>query len=210
MENIPNIIFELLAQKPFRQLSEQEREQVLPYLDALAYEELRSATLLGKAMQLNQDKWNSNAQQKAQLMERLKQKNQKGIWYNKQIPLWKVAALFLAFLGLLYLSFFMRKPVSSNSFLAQIDTVYIERNIPAEKKYDTIYLSVKTKDHSQSKTIIKQEEKLENSDSFPISVPSQMGLNTLSVTDYNKSINSKTGKSIKDDSLVSTIGFVTL
>jgi hypothetical protein len=210
MENIPNIIFELLAQKPFRQLSEQERVQVLPYIDALAYEELRSATLLGKAMQLNQDKWNSNAQQKAQLMERLKQKNQKGLWYNKQIPLWKVVALFLAFMGLLYLSFFMRKPVSSGSLLAQIDTVYIERNIPAEKIYDTLYLSIKTKDHSQSKTIIKQEEKLANRDSFPISVPSQMGLNTLSVADYNKSINSKTGKSIKDDSLVSTIGFVTL
>ncbi len=207
MENIPNIIFELLAQKPFNQLSEQEREQVLPYLDALAYEELRSATLLGKAMQLNQDNWSSNAQQKAQLMERLKQK---GVWYNKQIPLWKVAALFLSFMGLLYLSFFMRKPVSSGSFLAQIDTVYIERNIPTEKIYDTIYLSVKTKDHSQSKTIGKQDERLENRDSFPISVPSQMGLNTLSVTDYNKSINSKTGKSIKDDSLVSTIGFVTL
>jgi hypothetical protein len=210
MENIPNIIFELLAQKPFSELSEQEKEQVLPYLDAAAYEELRSATLLGNTMQLKQDKISINKQQKVQLMERLQQKNQKDLWYNTMVPIWKVAALFLVFFGLSYLSFFRKKSVSSSSLLAQIDTVYIEKNIPAEKIYDTVYLSVKTKDYSQSKGVEKQEEELENKDTFQMSLPLQMGLNTLSVTDYNKSINNKKGRSIKDDSLVSTIGFVTL
>lgn len=215
MENIPSFIFDLVNQKDFETLTAQEKAKVLAYLNEEEYNELRQGVLLSEALVFNEQQISSNNAQKELLLHRLKQKHQPFMWWQTPVALWKVAASFLLFglIGYFYIN--AKTGYNNKKVFAQTDTVYLEKLLPAEKVYDTVYLEQregilrheKPKQQAANYEAQQDEEKELVNDN---ALPNVNNLNLLSVGDYDKAINNKKGKSIKDDTLITTIGFVTL
>ncbi len=213
MENIPSFIFDLVNQKDFETLTAPEKTKVLAYLSEEEYNELRQGVLLSEAVVFNEQQIPGNDAQKELLLRRLKQKHQPFMWWQTPVALWKVAASFLLF-GLIGYFYINAKTGHTNKkVLAQTDTVYLEKLLPAEKVYDTVYLK-------QTVTAVRHEKPKQQTASYRTpqnqqsvddnALPGVNNLNLLSVSDYDKVINNKKGKSMKDDTLITTIGFVTL
>lgn len=211
MENIPSPIFDLVNQKDFETLTAQEKAKVLAYLNEEEYNELRQGVLLSEALVFNEQQVPDNDAQKELLLNRLKQKHHAIMWWQTPVALWKVAASFLLFglIGYFYIN--AKTGQSRTPLLAHADTVYLEKLLPAEKVYDTVYLkqavNVVKREKPKQADYQTQQSRQQPEDNI---LPSVNNLNLLSVSDYDKVINNKKGKSIKDDTLITTIGFVTL
>ncbi|MES2379924.1 MAG: hypothetical protein V4538_02710 [Bacteroidota bacterium] len=213
MENIPSPIFDLVNQKDFEALTTQEKVKVLAYLSEEEYNELRQGVLLSEALVFNEQQIPSNDAQKELLLHRLKQKHNAFMWWQTPVALWKVAASFLLFGLMGYFYLHTKTGQNNKSLLAQTDTVYLEKLLPAEKIYDTVYLkqTVSAVKHEKPKQQAASYETPQNQQSVEDNaLPNVNNLNLLSVSDYDKAINNKKGKSIKDDTLITMIGFVTL
>ncbi len=210
MENIPSIIFDLLGKKPFEQLTEQEKTLMLQHLNEAEYEELRNATLLSHSFKINEEKLPANNKQKDLLMSRFRQKNKNVALIYRPIVLWKVAASFLLILGICYFYVSLKNMNTNIQYLSQVDTIYIDKIVPAEKIFDTIYLNQIPKIRGGKKQAREVNDESEMTNSENIVIENNSGLNALSISDYDNPINNKKGKSIKEDSLISAFGFVTL
>ena len=213
MENIPSPIFDLVNQKDFETLTTQEKAKVLAYLSEDEYNELRQGVLLSEALVFNEQQIPGNDAQKELLLRRLKQKHNAFMWWQMPVALWKVAASFLLFGLIGYFSINAKTGHNNKNLLAQTGTVYLEKLLPAEKVYDTVYLkqtvsAVKHESPKQQAVTYKTPQNHQSVEDNAL--PNVNNLNLLSVSDYDKAINNKKGKSIKDDTLITTIGFVTL
>ncbi|MFZ4799869.1 MAG: hypothetical protein ACOYMA_20430, partial [Bacteroidia bacterium] len=170
MENIPSIIFDLLGKKPFDQLTEQENSLVLQFINKAEYEELRNATLLSNSFKINEEKLLTNDKSKDLLLNHFREKNKNVALMYKPIELWKVAASFLLIMGICYFYVTLKNFNVHTQYLSQIDTVYIDKIVPGEKIFDTIYFYKKPKIKGEKKQLKEEyyEPKITNSENIVI------------------------------------------
>ncbi len=210
MKNIESTLFELIENKAFDELNQEEKNLVLSQMNESDYSALYQSNLLAKSISFGEDKSNINTNQKEKVMAHFRQKQSQVSILQQPIALWKVAASFVVSMMGLYLYMNTMKTTNNSNFLASKDTVYIEKNIPGPQIFDTVYIY--TKELVQNK-LNKKNKPLMSTDITQKEyhpMPEYSGLHQLSVTEYNEPINNKKGNSIKEDSLISSIGFATL
>lgn len=210
MKNIESILFELIDHKSFDELNQEEKTLVLNQMSESAYNELYQSNLLAKSISLSAGKSKINTNQKEKVMEHFRQKQSSIPIYQTPIALWKVAASFIVSMIGLYLYMNSLKTSNYSHSLATSDTVYIEKNIQGPQIFDTVYIYTKELVHNKlyNKNKPSMSTDITQKEYHPLSEYS--GLHQLSVTEYNEPINNKKGNSIKEDSLISSIGFATL
>ena len=212
MEPLPDFLFDLLAEKEFHQLSDAERTSVLACMDEPSYTSLRMASVMSRKILADDKPPLLNPNQLQQLLKKAEAKHlsQQTIVWNKPIPLWKAAAVFILLGGgWMVLRLASQHPVIRASYITQLDTVYIEKEIPAEKIHDTVFIEYKhvyPKRHAET-TLPSENYSPRNSDS---DIPVAGEVNIVGVKAKDDPINNKKGNSIKDDSLIHAFGFVTL
>lgn len=210
MKNIESILFELIENKSFDELNQEEKNLVLSHMNESAYNELYHSNLLAKSISVSTDNSSINPRQKAKVMEHFRQKHARVPIYQKSIALWKVAASFIVSIIGLYLYMNTLKTKSNSPSLAARDTIYIEKSIQGPQIFDTVYIY--TKELVQHKLNTKNQafHSIKDSQTELNPMTESNGLHQLSVIEYNEPINNKKGNSIKDDSLINSIGFATL
>lgn len=209
MKNIPSAIFDLVATKPFDELTETEKKLVLSHITELDYNELHEGALITNSIVFTEGISEDNKERKELVLNSFKRKNTKLNVLHTPIALWKVAASFLITTACMYWYFNSKNVVNKNAYLTLADTVYIEKQIQGPTVFDTVYLPLEknavTKLVSKSgltKSVATKQHDYET--------VANTGLNRLSVSDLENNINSKKGKNIKEDSLISNLGFATL
>ncbi len=209
MKNIPSAIFDLVATKPFDELTETEKKLVLSHITELDYNELHEGALIINNIVFTEGVIDENKERKELVLNSFKRKNRKLNVLQTPIALWKVAASFLITTACMYWYFNSKNVVNKNAYLTLADTVYIEKQIQGPTVFDTIYLPLEknavTKLVSKSgltKSVATKQHDYET--------VANTGLNRLSISDLEKNINSKKGKNIKEDTLISNLGFATL
>jgi hypothetical protein len=210
MKNIESILFELNDHKSFDELNQEEKTLVLNQMSESAYNELYLSNLLAKSISLSADKYKINSNQKEKVMEHFKQKQSSIPIYQTPIALWKVAASFIVSMMGLYLYMNSLKTSNYSHSLATSDTIYIEKNIQGPQIFDTVYIYTKELVQNKLSKKTKNEFSTKSSQNEINPMPEYSGLHQLSVSEFNEPINNKKGNSIKEDSLISSIGFATL
>ncbi len=208
MEQIPNIILDLLMTKSFDQLSASEKKEVFQWMDEANYKRLFEANQLLNHVAFNENDLNTNAKNKAILIEKIRDKSRKKSIAFYPIALWKVAASFLLFGNVAYFYLHYNVKTDQPVYLTNTDTIYIERaNFLQDTQtyfHDTVGKLFYKDDSNKAKNhATYAQANVYGND--PNSETHQ-----LSVSDYEKKLNNKKGSSIKDDSLIQTIGFTTL
>lgn len=207
MEQLPSHLYELCEKKSFGELSPVEKNEVLQHLSEAEYNAMHEAAVFSHSLAFNKQTITGNTDHKALLLNRLKQKNKKPPFLIAPVGFWKVAASFLL-LCMVYFYFYTRKVLGPVQYLTHTDTVYIEKQLPSERVFDTVYLTrsgdkntvapAAKKTHPSFNPNIQAKEDLINNSN----------LRRLSISEYDKVQNSKKGRNIKDDSLIRSIGFV--
>ncbi|MES2778672.1 MAG: hypothetical protein V4651_02135 [Bacteroidota bacterium] len=215
MENIPDQLFDLLEQKEFHELNAEEQAGVLACMDKQTYTSMRNASVLSHNFFEGEKPIDVNPAQLQQLLKKVETKHlteQPAIVWNKPVALWKVAALFLL-LGGGSLIFILanQNQVIRTSYITQLDTVFVEKEVPAEKIHDTVYIGYERK---QQKQHTHRAERLPTehylTPAQDANIPTMSDVNIVRIKEKDEPINNKKGNSIKDDSLINAFGFVTL
>jgi hypothetical protein len=214
MEHIPNHLFDLLDQKDFKTLNAEEQASVLACMDEQTYTSMRNATIVSHRYFEDEQSEVVNPKQLQYLLNKVdaQQAHETGIVWNKPIAMWKVAAMFLL-LGGGWLVFMLanQHKVVHTSYITQLDTVFVEKEVPAEKIHDTVYIEYERK--HQRKQMHPEERLPSESYSTPVretNIVSISDVNIVHLKEKDEPINNKKGNSIKDDSLINAFGFVTL
>lgn len=211
MESIPNHLFDLLNEKDFEELTPEEQSDVLAYMDKQTYTSMHIAALAAKSF-FKEEPVMVNPNQLHHLLKKVEVKQYKTptIVWNKPIALWKAAAIFLLLGGGWLIHTLATKNLTpQTTFITQLDTVFVEKEIPGETIHDTVYIEYERK---QQRTKKHHELPIEYS-SLPIqevNIPAMSDVNIVGVQEKDKPANTIKGNSIKDDSLINAFGFVTL
>jgi hypothetical protein len=212
MEHIPSFIFDLIESTSFHGLSEAQRNLVLQHMPEEEYNTLRNAAMEARRFAGHDESPQPANRIRTQLMEHLEQQQQTATLFkmiiNRPVAVWKVAAMFLLLGGATILMAKMKKNVPQIRYITQIDTLYLEKEGP--RIYDTVYLTreaeypVRSTRHSYSRVT-------ENTSALPDPLPEHYnGINLVPASEKDRPINNKKGVNIKDDSLISSYGFVRL
>lgn len=214
MEHIPEHLFDLLNEKDFGALNAAEKASVLSCMDEQTYTSMHKASVFSHRYFEDEQPPKVNPKQLQYLLAKVdaQQPHTPAIVWNKPIALWKVASMFIL-LGGGWLVFILanQQKVVHTSYITQLDTVFVEKEIPAEKIHDTVYIEYERKHQRQQ---VHHEERLP-SESYSTQVQetnivSISDVNIVNVKEKDEPINNKKGNSIKDDSLINAFGFVTL
>lgn len=214
MENIPNHLFDLLNEKDFQKLTAEEQASVLAHMDEHTYTSMRTASVFSHQFFKEEETVKANPVHLQQLLKKVEAKHltEPTIVWNKPVALWKVAALFLL-LGGGWMVFILanKNQVVRTAYITQLDTVFVEKEIPAQKIHDTVYIEYERKQQRQNK---HHEERLpteySSNPAQEVNIPPITDMNIVGLKEKDEPVNNKKGKSIKDDSLINAFGFVTL
>lgn len=214
MENIPNHLFDLLHTKDFQELTAAEQSSVLVFMDEQAYTSMRTASVFSQQFFMDEDPAPVNPAQLQQLLKKVEAKKlaHTNIVWNKPVALWKVAALFLL-LGGGWMVFVLanKNQEVHTTFITQLDTVFVDKEVPGEKIHDTVYIEYERK---QQRKQHRHDEQLHTEySSIPtqeVNIPATTDMNIVGIKEKDEPVNDKKGNSIKDDSLINAFGFVTL
>jgi hypothetical protein len=173
---------------------------------------MHSATLAARRFFREEEPITINSKQLDILLKKVDAKQHKtpSIVWNKPIALWKAAAIFLLLGGGWLIHTLATKNLPpQTTFITQLDTVFVEKEIPGETIHDTVYIEYERKQQRAKK---HQELPIEYS-SIPaqeVNIPAMSDVNIVGVKEKDKPANTIKGNSIKDDSLINAFGFVTL
>lgn len=213
MEHIPNHLFDLLNQKDFHELTAEEQTSVLAYMDEHTYASMRKASVFSRQFFEEEESVTVHPKQLQQLLKKVeaKQLAEPTIVWNKPVALWKVAAMFFL-LGGGWLIFILanKNQVVRTAYITQLDTVFVEKEMPAEKIHDTVYIEYERKQQRQQH---RHEELPTEHSSLPVqevNIPAMSDVNIVRIKEKDEPVNNSKGNSIKDDSLIKAFKFVTL
>lgn len=212
MESIPNHLFDLLNEKDFEELTLEEQSNVLLHMDKQTYTSMHKAAVAAYAFFEEEEPLILNPNQLQNLLKKAedKQYNMPTLVWNKPIALWKAAAIFLLLGGGWFIHTLATKNLPHRtSFITQLDTVFVEKEIPGEIIHDTVYIEYERKQQRNKKhhqlpieysSIPKQE----------VNIPTMSDVNIVGMQEKDEPANRIKGNSIKDDSLINAFGFVSL
>ncbi|MES2558805.1 MAG: hypothetical protein V4590_03640 [Bacteroidota bacterium] len=214
MEHIPDHLFDLLNQKDFQALNPEEQSSVLAVMDEPTYASMRKASVVSRQFFAEEKSTPVKPEYLQQLLKKAeaKQQHEPTIVWNKPIALWKVASLFLL-LGGGWMVFMLanKNQVVRTSYITQLDTVFVEKEVPGEKIHDTVYIEYERKQQRQHTRGENRSHK--DYSSVPTgdaSLPVISDVNIVRIKEKDEPINNSKGNSIKDDSLINAFRFVTL
>lgn len=137
MENLPEKLTDMILDKSFEHLSDDEKVFLSKYIDKQEYNEMKSAYQLLEAASIPSSSANDVLRGKAFTIFEDHQPKTIALW-QQAIPVWQAAcaACFVFILWLVHWQTYMDlSPVNRS----RIDTVYIEKEVPV-KVYDTVYI----------------------------------------------------------------------
>lgn len=210
---IPDEIMDLVHHKAFTNLSAEEKTLVETFVTAREYDELYQAAQM--TTQYFKDAIAPSFRVKKNLDEAFQQKhrNKKSILLAP-IELWKVAAVFLLFLGasLWYLKQNIA-PDQPNNLLAH-DTVFVEKKndiiqhiIDTVIEYKYIQDASKEKAKSRIKNVVADNNHGQDTADIQPLKSEDIGIRTLQAEDLYKDLPNNNGKSMQEDELVKRFGF---
>jgi len=219
MENIPAVVFDLMQEKSFAELSAGEQALVLQWLSAEAYDRLRT---LGRdvTIALREDQHAPDARLLDTLTTTFRSRRRKPVNpFALKVPVWQAAAvaLLLAGAGLL----FLKAPEAGIALLPVHDTVYIAAKAPEKEIIrDTIYISWKQGGHYTTGNMPAQPGRRKERTAAvgaPITgkpqpaavrtdIPGQ--LQVLPIAQKDEPPNTVAAKNMEEDSLLERFGFV--
>lgn len=206
--NIPEEIFKLFEKYPFESLSKEQQKEVLQTFSREEYDLLFYTNIKVKSVL-------DTGSSKEKLLREfdLKHGIKKG-YFPLRGNVWKYAASILL-CGILALQFFIFKRGNQTSVAIERlrDTVYVVKNSITDtiRKYDTVLLKSAIAEkpaYPSAYTDGRHEEVLTAKNSQLARVNELPGLHIMSVTELDADKNKQKKNSIKDDSLLKQIGFV--
>ncbi|MDZ4667490.1 MAG: hypothetical protein SGJ00_06365 [bacterium] len=208
-EQIPSIIFDLINKYSFAELNIVQQAEVIIWFEPNEYNELHEIAVV-----VNHSKPSATSRKetiKQTLLQQFKaQKRAQKPWFKTEIALWKVAAtmLLVSIFIFTWLRYPSQKTMSLSPLLAQIDTVYIEKENHFAQAiiYDTIFIKHGNKANAKSAYIGSDRK----NSSGKISLTEISNIRVQSLTEIDATPNQIRGNSLKDDTLLSTFGIVRL
>jgi hypothetical protein len=212
MENLPSYIIEWIENRPYESLAKEEQQQLEAFFTPEEYKKLHLAATVIREDSLQEKQLARKAEIRANLLDRFDRKHRPVFQPSMgKLTFWKVAALFL-FIGLGSFQYFLLRKVSQTQpmALADTDTVYIIKEVPAEKvkEYDTVYIVQREKNNRG--TMVKKQFTRHDMLNDNMPMPLLSDINVVPLESLNKRQNSHKGRSIKEDTLIKKIGFVSL
>ncbi|MCG9879544.1 MAG: hypothetical protein MH472_03000 [Bacteroidia bacterium] len=202
-ENIPSELFDWLNQSSFEQLNTEQQKTALTWFSP---EEYNSLHLASKTVTEEEQKIQRNANRKQQLLhyfESTHRKNETKFYHLSWI---KIAALFLALLGIQFMWTKVYFGKQESQHICKIDTQYVYTQMPNNPiyYYDTVYLT--SQSNTKEKSSSRKQQASGQKDNF-ISLP-EMKIKDFS--ELNAEANQIRGNSLKDDTLLNTYSLVRL
>lgn len=203
IENIPNEVFDHLQKHSFGQLNKQQQEEVLKYITSEEYDEMHLA-FAGISSATESILFEGKQKVKDNLLQAFDQKHTAGSsqsFLKRPVVFWKAAAAFIVFTSVFALAYVMKGSTGqSKNIFSVTDTVYVTKEVAStpEKVYDTVYIYKEVKPAKQNADI---KETITNS-KVTSPVGNMNDLDIITIKEFENSINTTRGNSLKDDSLI--------
>lgn len=211
-ENIPAHIYDLAERFRFADLGEQDRKNVLEYVDENTYNDLHMAAVAIRQSIVKTPAPGKN-QRRQQLLTVFDAHNEKRpvvipLW-KQPVALWKVAAVVVLLLTGWTSVFIGMKKEPEKNLVASVDTVYVTKEVPSEpvKIHDTVYVERYKKNDEKKAVPHINPVSPANGTMTPVQTDF---INAAGVESLNNRPNQPKGNSMKDDTLLKKYSFVTM
>ena len=206
--NLPPLLFELISEKDFKDLSPEEKQFTSTHLSKDQYNELRLFYTSTEKVFKEETSTTPDYSVKTALDKAFEKKYTRSIILKDlllkiidyRLPAYQVALGSLVLL--LTFGWYIQsqnKPMSNDSLLAVTDTIFIEKEKPG--KTDTVYIFQKEKTSSSQYKLSKDIVKKEDTSIIETQKTEPLKQHTIYITDF-KNISSP-GKTMKEDSIPS-------
>lgn len=209
MNHIPDELFNLLENKNWQALLDNEKAFVLKFISEEEYIEMHHAFV---ETELH---FKKNQQQKApdKIVKNLTEIYHNNYQKSKMIPIWQAAAVFIGMIGISIYFYTHQKIVEKKIVSIIHDTLYVPQMASLQTKITDTVIVYKYINGSKNITTMNSNNELveqnyeNNTNEIEITVPLIRTMSPETILSNSKIIKNK---SIKEDSLVQKIGFASI